>query len=137
MTSEFAIAVHAVVCLNHKQKVVSSEILADNVCTNPTRIRRILARLKKAGLVETKEGTEGGYQFTADPGKVSLRMLADALDVSFVSASWKSGDPHNDCLISSGMGGLLDEIYERLDERCRKELEQITIADLDHRIFCG
>lgn len=136
MTSEFAIAVHAVVCLNHRKQVTSSEVLAKNICTSPTRVRRVLARLKKAGLVETKEGIEGGYHFTEDPGRVNLRMLADALEVSFVSSSWKSGSQDMDCMIASGMGSLLDELYSMLDENCRQQLEQITIADLEDRIFC-
>ena len=60
MTGEFAVGVHALVFLNHKKTVVSSEMVAENVCTNPARVRKILASLKKAGLVSTKEGLDGG-----------------------------------------------------------------------------
>ena len=63
MTSEFAIAVHALVFLEHKGIVISSEELAKNVCTNPARIRKVMAKLKRADLIRTKEGTEGGYLF--------------------------------------------------------------------------
>ena len=56
MNSEFIVAVHAMVFLHHKADTLSSETLAENVCTNPVRIRRVLAKLKKAGLVETREG---------------------------------------------------------------------------------
>ena len=35
MTSEFAIAVHALMFLEHKGIVISSEELAKNVCTQP------------------------------------------------------------------------------------------------------
>ena len=61
MTGEFAIAVHALVYLNHKKEVLSSDELAANVCTNPARVRKVMAKLKKAGLLSTKEGAEGGY----------------------------------------------------------------------------
>ena len=64
MNSEFIVAVHAMVFLHHKADTLSSETLAENVCTNPVRIRRVLAKLKKAGLVETREGrTAGGYSY--------------------------------------------------------------------------
>lgn len=135
MTSEFAIAVHALVYLNHKKTVVSSDGLAENVCTNPTRIRKVLSHLKKAGFVQTKEGAEGGYQLVADPARITLRAIADSLDVSFVSASWKSGNAEMSCMIASGMAGILDGIYDDLDQVCRRELEKVTIADLDKRIF--
>jgi DNA-binding IscR family transcriptional regulator len=67
MTGEFAAAVHALVVLNHKNTTVSSEALSKNVCTHPARLRRVLAKLKKTGLVESREGTEGGYSFSGDP----------------------------------------------------------------------
>ena len=39
--SSFSIAVHALVYLNHMEKVLSSEELAQNVCTNPVLIGRL------------------------------------------------------------------------------------------------
>ncbi|RGY99234.1 Rrf2 family transcriptional regulator [Clostridium sp. AM58-1XD] len=135
MTSEFTVAVHALVFLNHKKAITSSEALAKNVCTNPARIRKIMSRLKKAGLTETKEGIDGGYLFSKDAEKVNLCMVADALDIPFVSASWKSGDPHMECLIASGMDGVMTDIYHTLDCCCREKLKQITVADIDRKLF--
>ena len=100
-----------------------------------SRVRKILASLKKAGLVSTKEGLDGGYQFSADASKVNLCMIADALGVAFVSSSWKSGNLEKNCLIASGMAGLLDGLYQQLDQKCREELKHITIADLEGQIF--
>ena len=67
MDSSFNLAVHALVCLSHSGRSLSSEALAENICTNPTRVRRVMAGLKKAGMVETREGLDGGYRLTADP----------------------------------------------------------------------
>ena len=135
MTSEFAIAVHALVYLNHRQQTVSSEALASNVCTNPARVRKVMAKLKKAGIISTKECLEGGYHFEKDSSCVNLRQVCDALEVDFVSASWKSGDKEMDCMIASGMAAIMDEIYADLDELCRKRLESITIASIEAKIF--
>ena len=52
MDSSFNLAVHALVCLSHSGRSLSSEALAENICTNPTRVRRVLAGLKKAGMVD-------------------------------------------------------------------------------------
>ena len=50
MTSEFAIAVHALVFLNHKGETLSSDALADNVCTNPARVRKVMApEIRRSG----------------------------------------------------------------------------------------
>ncbi len=119
MNSEFSVAVHTLVFLNHMGTTLSSEELAKNVCTNPARIRKIMAKLKKAGLVDTKEGIDGGYHFILDPAAVTLRQISEALDMRFVSANWQSGDTDMKCLIASGMAAIMDDIYGQLDELCR------------------
>ena len=80
MTGEYTIAVHALVYLNHMGTMLSSEKMASNICTNPARVRKVLAKLKRAGLVETREGSEGGYRFQKDPDQVTLRQVAELID---------------------------------------------------------
>ena len=80
MNSDFCVAVHALVYLNRRGCVLSSEELARNICTNPARVRKVLARMKKDGLVETKEGSSGGgYRFAKGAGEVSLAQVARAV----------------------------------------------------------
>ena len=135
MTSDYCVAVHALVYLNHKAKVLSSEELAENICTNPARVRKVMAKLKKAGFVKTKEGSEGGYLCDQDADQVTLDQIAQALEIRFVDTAWKSGDTDMKCLVASGMAGLMDEIFDDLNEQCCKRLKEITIGTLDHRIF--
>ena len=135
MSSEFSVAVHALVFLNHKGAILSSEALAKNVCTNPARVRKVMAKLKKAGLVFTKEGVDGGYQFVLNPAEVTLRQISEALDIRFVSASWQSGDTDMNCLIASGMADIMNSIYAQLDQGCKERLEQVTIQTIDDKIF--
>ena len=135
MTSDYCVAVPALVYLNHKAKVLSSEELAENICTNPARVRKVMAKLKKAGFVKTKEGSEGGYLFDQDADRVTLDQIAQALEIRFVDTAWKSGYTDMKCLVASGMAGLMDEIFDDLNEQCRKRLKEITIGTLDHRIF--
>lgn len=137
MTSEFGIAVHALVYLNHKARTLSSEELAENICTNPARVRKIMALLKRAGLIETKEGAEGGYLFCRKAEEVTLSEVGKALGMAFVSVSWKSGNEDMDCYIASGMAGIMDGIYAQLNKLCGKHLESISIGDIDDKIFSG
>lgn len=137
MTSEFGIAVHALVFLNHKARSISSEELAENICTNPARVRKIMAKLKKAGLVSTKEGADGGYQFELPPENVTLCQVGEAVEAMFVSVSWKSGAEDMDCYIASGMAEIMDGIYGELNTLCGEHLKQITVKDIDEKIFGG
>ncbi len=135
MTSEFTIAVHALVYLNHKAQLLSSEALAKNICTNPARVRKIMTKLKKAGFVSTKEGAEGGYRMLKAPQELNLLAVADAVEAKFVTASWHSGDTDMDCLVASGMAGIMDRLCVDLDGICRERLEQIHLSDIDKMIF--
>lgn len=135
MTGEFAAAVHALVYLNHKNTTLTSDELAENVCTNPARMRKIMARLKKAELVTTKEGAEGGYFFPHNAKKVNLKMISDAFDLTIVSSNWKSGDEGMECLVASGMAVIMDGIYNQLDGLCKDRLEKITIYSIERYIF--
>lgn len=134
MNSSFSLAVHALVFLHHKQDTLSSEEIAQNICTNPATVRKTLSKLKTAGFVDAKEGARGGY-FISCPADTSLAQIAKATDVTFVSITWKSGDTDTACLISSGMGGVMDNLCEELNELCLRRLEDLTIADIEARIF--
>lgn len=135
MAAVFSVAVHAIVYLNHKKTTVSSEALAENICTNPARVRKVMSMLKQAGLVQTKEGSSGGYLFTEDASQTTLRQIADAVDARFVERGWRSGNEDMECLIASGMADVMDSIYDELNLDCLKRLEAITVSDIDRQIF--
>lgn len=137
MTGEFAIAVHALVYLDHKKSCISSEELAKNVCTNPARIRMVMGRLKRAGLITTREGVTGGYSFSGDPSKLSLRTVSEAVQPHFVGSAWRSGDVDMDCLVASGMANIMDGLYAEMDEKCRAFLSDISVKDVSDKIFKG
>ena len=134
MTSEFAIAVHALVYLHHKNAVLSSEELAENICTNSARVRKVMAKLKKKDLIGTKEGIKGGYHMSRDASEITLGDICEALQVDIVKAAWRSGSMDMDCMIASGMAGVMDGIYAELDEICKKHLKGITIQDVEKKV---
>lgn len=135
MKSEFIVAVHAMVFLHHKGVTVSSETLSENICTHPARVRQVMAKLKKAGLVETCEGGQkGGYSYLKTE-RVTLGQIAGALDTQFVQTSWRSGGKEMKCQVASGMAGYIDGLYGELNRQCREYLSTITIADVERALF--
>lgn len=134
MTAEFVVATHAVVLLNRDKRPLSSEEIADNVCTNPARVRKVMLKLKKAGIVETHSGFAGGYGFTANPEKVTLCDIFFATSKHAVKVAWRSGSMEKNCEISQGMAPIMDELFDSLDDCCRQKLAKISIADLDRRL---
>lgn len=135
MDSSFNVAVHALVYLHHKDCLLSSEALAENICTNPARVRKVMAALRRSGLVDSREGNVGGYRFSGDPDRITLGQVAKALDIRFVDAAWHSGDSDMECLVASGMADVMDGLYAELDELCRERLQNVTVGDVERKIF--
>lgn len=136
LTGEFIVAAHSVVFLDHHRCCKTSEEIAENVCTNPARVRKVMGKLKKAGLIVTREGAaHGGYEFRLDAEKVTLLQIFEAVDTAVVSPPWKTGSPDLPCLIASGMEGVMKDVFSRMDDECRKELASITVADLSRRLI--
>ena len=83
MDSSFNLAVHALVCLSHSGRSLSSEALAENICTNPTRVRRVLAGLKKAGMVETRglpSFSPEMFKYIENADPMKQKQLAKGID---------------------------------------------------------
>ena len=137
MNSDFTVAVHSLVYLEHKKGCsVNSEEIAANVCTHPVRVRRVLSRLCKAGLITSREGHKGGgYCFDGDPSQIPLLTVLDALGQQVVPQGWTSGDTDMRCLIASGMGEVMRGLFDQLDQACREKLAGITVADIVAAIF--
>lgn len=134
MTAEFSLAVHALVYLSAQNRELTSEELAENICTNSARVRKIMHSLKAAGLVTTKEGIGGGYTLNVPDSSISLRRIAEAAGTDFVKAGWRSGNVDMDCAVASGIAGVMDGIYGDLNSSCLNMLSQITVADIRKKL---
>jgi len=135
MTAEFSVAVHALVYLVHRDCLVSSEVLADNICTNPARVRKVMTKLHHAGLVDAERGKGSGYRCTARTEKATLKQIMLALGEEPVSISWRSGDIDRDCQVSSGMGAVMDGVYEKLNGACFDWLDTVTVESIVGTLF--
>ena len=135
MTAEFSVGVHALVYLAHKNCLVSSAELADNICTNPARVRKVMAKLQHAGLVESREGKNSGYRTVPGTEHITLQQVLAALDEEAVSVHWRSGDVDRSCQICSGMGGIMDGVYREMNDACSKTLAQTTIGTILDELF--
>ena len=128
MNSEFTIAVHSLVLLAYlPDRMASSETIAENVQTNPARIRKVMGVLRKSGFVETREGTRGGYRLAIDPDTVTLGDIYRAMASGSLTPSWCSGDPNMDCVVGSNMRSVMDGIFCSAEKRLEDYFDGISI----------
>lgn len=135
MNSDFNVAVHALVYLDHKACTLSSEELAENICTNAARVRKVMSKLRKDELVSSAEGAVGGYALARPGSDIHLDEVASAIGGSFVTCAWRSGNADMECLVASGMGKVMDDIYADLDRQCMDRMHETTIGSITARLF--
>jgi Rrf2 family protein len=137
MTSEFNIAVHSLVLLaNLPDRMATSEKIATNICTHPTRVRKVLALLRKHKYITAKEGAGGGFLLSCDPDKVTLAELYHLTSKGTLKPSWKSGNPESPCgcQVTINIGSVMDSIYEEAERSFEKCLENLTISSVLQKV---
>jgi len=135
VNSEFTIAVHSLVYLAYlPEKMASSEMIADNVGTHSVRIRKIMSGLRRSGLVDTREGSGGGYRLTADPAAVTLADIYRVMAQGSLIPSWCSGDPEMDCVVGSNMNQVMFGIFCKAEKQLETYFHAITLQDVLQQI---
>jgi Rrf2 family protein len=77
----FAMALHVLAVLAYKDgDHVSSAFLSESVNTNPVIIRRLLGRLQRAKLVETRKGPRAGSRLSRSAARINLAEVYLAVD---------------------------------------------------------
>ncbi|MCA0758207.1 Rrf2 family transcriptional regulator [Paenibacillus sp. N4] len=135
MNSEFTVAVHSLVLLAYlPEHMASSETIARNVDTNPTRIRKIMSILKKNGYVKTKEGIGGGYILDCEPEEVTLAEIYRTLSGGTLKPHWCSGNPEESCLVSANIQNVMDHFFYEAERHFEAYLERNTLQTVLDRI---
>lgn len=131
----FTVAIH-ILCLlaANPQQPLTSEFMAASVNTNPVVIRRILARLRKAGLVKSNPGVNGGWELVVAPSKITLGGLYQIIRPGTVFAM-HSQQPNILCPVGRNIQRGLSVYYQKAQAAMEAELERITIADVLNEVF--
>lgn len=76
-----SVAIHCLLFINEaNQKIkVTSSLLAESTGSNPVIIRNILSSLKKANIINIKQGT-GGATLSKDISEINLYMIYHAVE---------------------------------------------------------
>lgn len=128
--SRVAVAAHIVSVLASKRdEFVPSRQIAASVNTNPVFIRRILAALTRAGLVESESGKSGGSKLLKCPDKITLWDLSLALGERHLFAIHKN--PVNPrCPVSCRMKDALGKAFASAEKAAQAQLRKVTVEEL-------
>lgn len=91
-------------------------------------LEQVLHAMKKAGLVSSLRGAQGGYVLSKKPSELSVAEILEALDGPFISVSGLNGKSP---LRHAGKSDLLlAQVWDRVHEAERHVLGAITVEEL-------
>lgn len=133
--SRYTIALHSLLLLEGPDGgFTSSDWISGSVNTNPVFIRRILAELKRAKLVEGTHGRAGGYRLRRDPREVTLWDVYQVFREEEGPFALHAKKPNPQCPIGGRIQKHLKAVYAETDDSMRKVLSKSTLASLRERI---
>jgi Rrf2 family protein len=135
MTSRFTMAVHALgmlACEGERRPggVLSSSTIAVSVRTHPVVVRRVLADLRRAGIVEIRRGPKGGVALARPPSRITLRCVWEAVDDGEPLFAGHPAGPNPRCPTGLAIAGYLDQLRSGAERLLKDSLRKVTLADL-------
>ncbi|GIO29675.1 MULTISPECIES: RrF2 family transcriptional regulator [Paenibacillus] len=118
----FGIAVHALILLAKCEGTLSSAAIACDVQSHATFLRRVLAQLMHTGIVEAREGRNGGYYLKRRPDQITLADI-------FLAVQSDCCEPEVQEKCASGKQKL-EAIMAEVQKQTVELLKQHTLADL-------
>ena len=139
MTSRFTMALHslAMIALETDRSAgrpVTSATLARSIQTNPVVIRRLLADLRRAGLVETRRGAGGGVTLARPASRISLRCVWEALEGREQLFARHPSGPNPACPTGRCVADSLEHLYGNAEAALKASLGKVTLARLQRDV---
>jgi Rrf2 family protein len=131
ISSRFTVAVHILSLLAlESSSHCTSEWIAGSVNTNPVVVRRIIGKLKKAGLVDVRPGAGGAY-LLKETKDITLLDIYRAVEVVEEGELFQIHEhPNQNCPVGANIQAVLEIILLRAQAAMEKILEEISLEEL-------
>lgn len=92
-------------------------------------LEQVFSLLKRAGLVLSTKGAQGGYRLAMLPEKITAYAVLKACDQAlFEKAQPVLSEDHQ------ALNHTLDTVYQKMDEEVKTSLESFTLSDLAEKV---
>jgi Rrf2 family transcriptional repressor of oqxAB len=132
----FSMSVHALALLAQHKDGYSSSYIAGSVNTHAVFLRRVLKRLVEVGLIETREGRDGGYRLTKPAEEITLAEIYKSMNMDRALAP-SPAEPNPACPVGSGMPAVFSSIADEAEDAILQVLSRYTIADVAEKALAG
>lgn len=131
ISSRFTVAVHILSLVAiESNELCTSEWIAESVNTNPVVIRRIIGKLRNAGLIQVRQGL-GGATLQKSLKEITLLDVYRAVEVVEEGELFQFHEkPNPNCPVGANIEAVLELILLRAQEAMESVLHEITMEEL-------
>lgn len=131
ISSRFTMAIHMFACIDtFTDQKMTSDFMAGSIGTNPAIIRKLLQKLKAAGLIEVARGT-GGVVIKRPLDEITFLDVYRAVECTPDEELFHFHEnPNQKCPVGRNIHSVLDNKLARVQKAMEKELASITLADV-------
>ena len=135
MDTKFSVALHILTMISESKDTLSSQALATSVGTNASYIRKVIALLKNAGLIQSHQG-KTSYQLSKSPKDITLLNIYFATqEVSHISLFHVHQNSNPDCPVGKHIQGAVSPLFASAEAQLEKELAQQTLEDVINNLY--
>lgn len=112
--------------------LLSSDMIASSIETNPTNVRKIMSQLKKADLIHTTSGKPTPVLAKA-PENINLLEIYRSIEgnTNLIQVDPKTNP---NCVVGANIQEVLAATYSRLQKKVEEEMAVITLDGLIKQI---
>ena len=123
ISSRFTIALHI-----YK---ITSDFLSSSINVNPVVIRRILQKLKSAGIITVARGNVGSMEINKDLKDITFYDVYKAVDcVDDEGLFHFHENPNPLCPVGRNIHNVLDKRLDAIQQAMENEMKKSTLADV-------
>ena len=135
-SSRFTVAVHIISVIALSGNVLcTSDYIAGSVNTNPVVIRRLIGKLKAAGIVNVHSGAGGAY-LQKELSNITLLDIYQAVETVEAGELFRFHEtPNLDCPIGANIQLVLEAVLLQAQSAMEGILAGVTMADLTTKLI--
>lgn len=127
--SRLSLALHTLGHMaSEPDRMRTSADIAAHAGTNPVVVRRVLGRLREAGLLASEKGHAGGWRLARSPQEITLADVYLALDESLVAAGGEEDAPS--CSVEHALHRKVSAVMEDIEQSLIDRLRETSIAEI-------
>ena len=133
ISSRFTIALHILTCIEEFKidYKITSDFLSSSINVNPVVIRRILQKLKAAGIITVARGTVGSMDINKDLKDIKFYDVYKAVDcVDDEGLFHFHENPNPLCPVGRNIHNVLDKRLDAIQQAMENEMKKSTLADV-------